>query len=90
MQVKAKEAIEALKQGKRIVQVSSDPPVNLCDHLSGQPKDGFYQLCHQDKVVRLVPVSSCAAEVKSIKDLDMFASMSNYPYLNFEEYEEPA
>jgi hypothetical protein len=83
--MKTNEAIEALKQGKRIKRVASDPPVNLCDHLDGQPKDGFYQLCHQDKVIKLVPVSACAAEVKKVMDLETFSAMNKYPYINFEE-----
>ncbi len=83
--MKTKEAIETLKQGKRIVSISSDPPVNLCDHLEDNPvRRGFHQLCHQDKVVHLVQVSSCAAEVKGlIWDLDMFEKIIQYPYLNF-------
>jgi hypothetical protein len=89
--MKAKEAIEALKQGKRIMRVASDPPVNLCDHLDDDPsKRGFYQLCHQDKVMHLVPVSSCAAEVKSVRDLSLIEPMMQYAYLNYAEYEEPA
>lgn len=86
--MKVKEAVEAMRQGKKVYQTPSDPPVDLCDHLYGQPKDGYFQLCHQDKVMRLVPTSACAAEVKKVIDLEKFASAHIFAYVNFEIYAE--
>jgi hypothetical protein len=85
--MKIKEAIEALQQGKRIKRLSSDSPVNLCDHLGDDGFNGFYELCHNDVVVKLIPVSACAAEVKHTYSLKEFEFKCSMPYLNFEEYE---
>lgn len=95
IQLKTKEAIEALKQGKRIKRVASDPPVNLCDHLdinytSQWGNGGFFQLCHQDKVIKVIPDTACAGTVRQIHDLEKFAKMCDHSYINFEVYEEPA
>ena len=91
IQLKTKEAIEALKQGKRIKRVASDPPVDLCDHLEDTHGFGcFYQLCHQDKVIKVTPDTACAGTVGDITTLEQFEKNISYAYLNFEVYEDPA
>ncbi len=79
-----------MKQGKRIMQASSDPPVDVYDHLAdSSSKREYYQLYHQDKVLHLVQVAPCAAEVKGFSwTLDMFEKLVQYPYLNFAVYED--
>ena len=88
--MKIAEAIEALKVGKRIKRMPSDPPVDLCDHLSLHGFESYYQLCHQNKVIRVDPDVACAGTVKWVVDLDKFEKGNSHSYLNFEEYEEPA
>lgn len=89
--MKGKEAIEALKQGKCIVRMPSDPPVDLCDHFEDSPsKRGFYRMYQHDKILHLVPISAVAADVKSITDLKILESIIQYSYLNYAEYEEPS
>ena len=88
--MKTEEAIEALKVGKRIKRMPSDPPVDLCDHLGEHGFRGYLQLCHQEKVIRVVPDTACAGTVKWIMDLEDFANRNVHSYLNFAEYEEPA
>ena len=88
--MKTAEAIEALKVGKRIKRVSSDPPVDLCDHLSLHGFDSYYQLCHQNTVIRVTPDVACAGMVNWVVPLEEFEKGNSYSYLNFDLYEEPA
>ena len=88
--VKTNDAIKALKEGKRIKRVSSDPPVDLCDHLSLHGFESYYQLCHQEKVIRVDPDVACAGTVKWIVTLEEFEQGNTHSYLNFDLYEEPA
>lgn len=88
--MKTKEAIEALRLGKRLIRISSDPPVDLCDHLGECGFQGYFQLCQQDKVIRVVTDAPCAGTVKRVMDLETFASRNVYSYINFAEYEKPA
>lgn len=85
--MKIKEAIEALYEGKRIGRIPSDPPVDLCDHLSHRNFErgvkGYYQLCHQDKVIRVVPDTSCAGTVERVMDLEEFQVANSFLYINF-------
>lgn len=87
--MKTAEAIAALKQGKRIKRVSSDPPVDLCDHLNLHGFESYYQLCRQNKVIRVDPDVACAGTVKWVVDLEKFEEGNKHSYLNFELYEEP-
>jgi len=92
--MKIKGAIEALGRGKRIERIPSDPPVDLCDHLAYRNFErgvkGYYQLCHQDKVIRIVPDTSCAGTVKRVMSLEDFQVSSSFTYVNFALYEELA
>jgi hypothetical protein len=88
--MKTAEAIEALKIGKRIKRMPSDPPVDLCDHLSLHGFESYFQLCHQDKVIRVTPDTACAGTVKWIVTLEEFEQGNNHSYLNFDLYEESA
>ncbi len=83
--MKTDDAIKALKRGKRITSVAPDPPVNLCDYQGYNDSCGFYELCQQDVVVKLIPVSTCSAKVKRIYSLKDFEYRCSMPYLNFEE-----
>ena len=85
--MKILESIKALQEGNRIERMPSDPPVNLCDHLGITGTNGYYQLCHQDKVIRVVPDVTCAGRVQNIMTLEQFQVMNSFMYVNFEEYE---
>ena len=86
--MKIKEAIEALKQGQRIKRMPSDTPVDLCDHLGEYGPVGYYQLCHQDKVIKVVPDVSVAGTVNRVMSLEDFQVANSFTYVNFDLYEE--
>jgi len=79
--MKTSEAVEALKQGKIIIGMPSNPPMDKFDYCS--TGRNCYRLYRGDKVVVLKPVSECVAEVRRIIDLDQFATINDHSYLNF-------
>jgi hypothetical protein len=86
--MKIKEAIEALRQGKRIRRMPSDKPVDLCDHLGEKDFCVYYQLCHQDKLIKVVPDAAVAGMVTKILTLEAFQVANSFTYVNFALYEE--
>lgn len=88
--MKTADAIAALKMGKRIKRAPSDSPVDLCDHLSLHGFESYYQLCHQEKVIRVDPDVACAGTVKWIVPIEEFEKGNIHSYLNFDLYEKPA
>jgi hypothetical protein len=86
--MKIKEAIEALRQGKRIKRLPSDKPVDLCDHLNEDGNDTrYYQLCRQDKVIKVTPDVSVAGIVTKIMSLEEFQVANSFTYVNFALYD---
>jgi len=85
--MKIAKAIEALKQGKRIRRMPSDEPVNLCDHLGENNFGEYYQLCHQDKVIKVMPNVAVAGTITKIMTLEEFQVANSFMYVNFALYE---
>ena len=85
--MKILETIKALREGKRVERMPSDPSVSLCDHLGTTEMNGYYQLCHQDKIIRVAPDVTCAGRVQNIMTLEQFQVMNSFMYVNFKEYE---
>lgn len=82
--MKIKEAVEALRRGKRI---KSDKPVNLCDHFGECVTVAYYQLCHQDKVIKVVSDVAVAGTVMRVMTLETFQVANSFTYFNFDLYE---